>query len=157
MVWFKKEVFLKLSDGSALVGPLHPGWSEKTVGSIVTKTVDLKSAYKQFAIKLSDRKRSVIAVKSGEKSEPMGFVGSVLPFGASAAVMSFYRISRLLWRVFVEAGVVRGAYFDDVPILDFETTSKSAGLTVRAICKLLGMRCSEEKEVEFSEKTPLLP
>ena len=27
MVWFKKEVSLKLSDGSALNGPLHPGWS----------------------------------------------------------------------------------------------------------------------------------
>ena len=80
----------------------------------------------------------------------MRFVGSVLPFGASVAVMSFNRISRLLWRVLVEAGVICGAYFDDFPILDF------AGLTVRAVCKLLGMRCSEEKEVEFSEKTPLL-
>ena len=85
----------------------------------------------------------------------MGFVGSV---GASAAVMSFCRshISTFVKSVCWSRRHICSAYLDDFPILDFETTSKSAGLTVWAVCKLLGVWCSEETEIDFSERTPLL-
>lgn len=155
-IWKTGLVDFSLSTGEKLRGRVHPGWTEKDVGGLVTKTVDLKSAYKQFAISPEDRKRAVITVKSSEGGQPKGFVSAVLPFGAAAAVMAFNRVSRLLWRIFIEAGVLCGSYFDDFPILDLGCTSGSASSTVRAICKLLGFKCSEDKELEFADKTAML-
>ena len=155
-IWFDKAVRFNLSDGSVLQGPVHEAWTSKDIGDIVTKTVDLKSAYKQYAISPGDRKRAVIVVKSGEKGPPMGFVGSVLPFGASASVLAFNRISRLLWRILVEAGVMCSAYFDDYPLVDLSYTAASSALTARAVFRLLGVKCSEDKEMDFSNRTSML-
>ena len=71
-------------------------------------------------------------------------------------MISFNRASRLLWRVFIDAGVVCGSYFDDFPVLDAGITSNSASSTIRAECRLLGFKCSEDKELDFSDKTAML-
>ena len=70
--------------------------------------------------------------------------------------MAFNRVSRLLWRVLVEAGIVCGSYIDDFPIIDLGMTSSSATSTVTAVCRLLGFKCSEDKELDFSDRTPML-
>ena len=155
-IWKTREVDFTLSTGERLKGRVDGGWNKSDIGGLLTKTVDLKSAYKQFAIAPADRKRAVIVVKAGVDSQPMGFISSVLPFGAAAAVMSFNRVSRLLWRIFIEAGVLCGSYFDDFPILDAGMTSDSASSTIRAVCRLLGFKCLEDKELEFAEKTTML-
>ena len=49
-----------------------------------------------------------------------------------------------------------GSCFDDFPILDAGVTSESASSTIRAVCRLLGFKCSEDKELEFEEKTAML-
>ena len=155
-IWKTREVDFVLSTGERMKGRVHSGWNKSDIGGLLTKTVDLKSAYKQFAIAPADRKREVIVVKAGVDSQPMGFISSVLPFGAAAAVMSFNRVSRLLWRIFIKAGVLCGSYFDDFPILDAGVTSDSASSTIRAVCRLLGFKCSEDKNLEFAEKTTML-
>ena len=147
---------LYLSTGERLLGRVHDGWKKTDIGGLLTKTVDLKSAYKQFAISPADRKRAVITVKASEDGQAKGFVSSVLPFGAASAVMSFNRVSRLLWRVFIEAGVVCGSYFDDFPVLDAGITSESSASTIRAVCRLLGFKCSEDKELEFSDRPAMM-
>ena len=150
-IWKTGLVDFSLSTGEKLRGRVHPGWTEKDVGGLVTKTVDLKSAYKQFAISPEDRKRAVITVKSSEGGQPKGFVSAVLPFGAASAVMAFNRVSRLLWRIFHRSWSAVWIIFSmTFPILDLGCTSGSASSTVRAICKLLGFKCSEDKELEFA-------
>lgn len=118
--------------------------------------MDLKSAYKQFAIHPTERKRAVIAVKSPVDGRVYGFICSVLPFGASASVLAFNRISRLLWRVFIEAGVLCTAYFDDFPVLDLSAARQVCENLIRAVVRILGFKCSEDKEVGFSEQTEML-
>ena len=142
-IWKTGKVELVLSTGEKLSGKVHEGWSKSDIGGLLSKTVDLKSAYKQFAIYPQDRRKAVITVKPSEHEPPRGFVSAVLPFGASSAVMAFNRVSRLLWRVLVEAGIVCGSYFDDFPILDLGITSSSATSTVRAVCRLLGFKCQK--------------
>ena len=154
--WKTGEVDFVLCTGERMKGRVHSGWNNSDIGGLLTKAVDLKSANKQFAIAPADRKRAVIVLKAGRDSQPMGFISSVLPFGAASAVMSFNRVSRLLWRIFIEAGVLCGSYFDDFPILDAGVTSDSASSTIRAVCRLLGFKWSEDKELEFAEKTAML-
>ena len=149
------EARFRLSDGELLVGQVHQGWRNKGE-SLVSKTVDLKSAYKQLAIHPSDRKRSVISVKDPKDSQVYGFISRTLPFGAASAVLSFNRVARLLWRILVSAGILCTNYFDDYPVLDFSSTSDTSVHAIRSIMSMLGFKCSLDKEVEFTEKTDLL-
>ena len=76
-IWKTGKVDFMLSTGERLMGKVHGGWNKSDIGGLLTKTVDLKSAYKQFAIAPADRKRAVITVKAGNESQPMGFVSGV--------------------------------------------------------------------------------
>ena len=49
-------------------------------------TVDLKAAYKQFAIQPSQRRACVVSLRDPGGGSPKGFVSHVLPFGALASV-----------------------------------------------------------------------
>ena len=142
-IFVKGAVEVRLSDGTVLSGRVHGDWNRRSDLQLMTKTVDLKSAYKQFAIHPED-------------SKVYGFISNVLPFGASSAVLAFNRVSRLLWRCLVEAGVICSAYFDDFPILDASSTSQVCESAIRAAVRLLGFKCSEDKEVGFSEQTEML-
>ena len=155
-LWHSDSVRVKLSDGTLLEGALHGGWSRGKGACILSKTVDLKSAYKQYAISPSSRKRAVVALRSPSDAKAYGFVCKVLPFGASAAVVAFNRISRLIWRILTEAGVICGAYFDDFPIVDHSDTADGATSTIRAVLAMLGVASSEEKDTGFSESTQML-
>ena len=92
---------VRFSDGEVLEAPVHRHW-KSGVEKLVTKKVDLKSAYKQPAIHPSEQKRSVISVKHPETGKVFGFVSRTLPFGASAAVLAFNRVARLIWRILIE-------------------------------------------------------
>ena len=59
--WHQRAVCIRLNDGSMLQGPVHRAWND---GALLSKTVDLKSAYKQLAIFPTERKRAVVAIKS---------------------------------------------------------------------------------------------
>ena len=155
-LWHSDSVCVRLSDGTLLEGALHSGWSRGKGAKVLTKTVDLKSAYKQYAISPSSRKRAVVSLKSPADGKAYGFVCKVLPFGASAAVVAFNRISRLVWRILSEAGIVCSAYFDDFPIVDHSDTVDGASSTIRAVMAMLGVACSEDKDVGFSVSTQML-
>eukprot|EP00434_Breviolum_minutum_P016188 symbB.v1.2.014264.t1/scaffold1033.1/size247163/2 len=155
-LWHSDSVSVRLSDGTLLEGALHSGWSRGKGAKVVSKTVDLKSAYKQYAISPTSRKRAVVSLKSPADGKAYGFVCKVLPFGASVAVVAFNRISRLLWRILTEAGIVCSAYFDDFPIIDHSDTADGASSTIRAVLAMLGVACSEDKDVGFSESTQML-
>lgn len=146
---------LRLQDGTFLSGPVHPDWF-RVQPKLVTKTVDLKSAYKQLPLHPLERKRSVITAKSPVDNCTYGFVNHVLPFGASSAVLAFNRVSRLLWRVLISAGIICTCYFDDFPILDVGMTSLACDNLIRSVMRILGFKCSEDKELGFNERTEML-
>ena len=155
MAFKRGEARFRLSTGELLVGRVHQGWMNQDE-ALVSKTVDLKSAYKQLAIHPSDRKRSVISVNDPKDSQVYGFISRTLLFGAASAMLSFNRVARLLWRILVSAGVLCANYFDDYPVLDFQSASDTSVHAVRSIVAMLGFKCSLDKEADFSKETDLL-
>lgn len=77
---------------SDLEGLLRPDFAapEKWHG----RCVDLSKAYKQVAVGVKSRCFAVLLVHHPETGKPVYFVSRSLPFGASASVFSFNRISR---------------------------------------------------------------
>lgn len=94
-----------LSDGARLAGKIHETWKALSADQVqlVSKTVDLRSAYKQFAIHPSDRKFSAIALKRPGGAEASGFISRTLPFGSVASVLHFNGVARLVQRIGLEA------------------------------------------------------
>ena len=70
-------------------GEVHP--------TLLGKTMDLKSAYKQFGICSSDRERIRVATRHPTTSELVLLMVNALPFGATGSVSGFLRVSMFLW------------------------------------------------------------
>ena len=77
--------------------------------------------------------------------EVFGFVSRTLPFGASAAVLAFNRVARLIWRILIDAGILCTNYFDDYPILDFSGSTVVTVPAIRSVMSMLGFKCSVDK------------
>ena len=92
-------VELVLSDGKRLSGKIHSSFTVEGARVLVGRSLDLKSAYKQQAINPSSYNVSVTAVFDPESSSCKLFIQRALPFGSSASVLAFNRISRAIWRI----------------------------------------------------------
>ena len=77
------RVSLKLSDGSSLEGSLHFSLDVTAARTILGRTLDLDSAYKQLLVRQSSLWSSVLQVRDCA-GQPHLFLSQVLPFGASA-------------------------------------------------------------------------
>ena len=154
----EKRLDFSLSDGTRLCGETDKAWSclDLSKPILMTKTVDLKSAYKQFAICPEDRRLSVLALKKPGTSEVKGFISHTLPFGSTAAVLHFNRASRLLHRLGHELMIPWANYYDDFPVVDFTILSDSSANTIRALMKILGFACSIDKELPFAPSAEML-
>ena len=60
------------------------------------------------------------------------------------------------WRCLTEADVILSALFDDFPVLDASSTNQVCESAVTAVMRLLGFKCSEDKEVGFNERIETL-
>ena len=147
-----------LQDGGRMCGAVHERWkSVDTSGAILhAKTVDLRSAYKQLAIHPCDRKISVLALKDPSKDNVFGFVSKTLPFGSTASVLHFNRVSRLIHRLGLQLDVPWANYYDDYPVVDFVCLSSSTSNAIRALMSLLGFECSLDKEEPFAPQAEML-
>ena len=87
-------------------------------GYPLAKTVDLKSAYKQWALSPTDIPKAIFSLKQPGTGRVLGFECLTLPFGAISSVVEFNRIARLYQRVLHEVCVVAANYFDDYPIIE---------------------------------------
>ena len=63
------------------------------------KTIDLKSAYKQFGICSDDRVRIRVATSSADTNNFVLLMVNALPFGATGSVAAFLRISMFIWYI----------------------------------------------------------
>ena len=121
-------------------GKVHSWWKDLDTSKpfLQVKTVDLKSAYKQFAIHPSDRRLSVLALKK------------------PASVFHFNRAVRLLHRIGLELDVAWTNYYDDYPVVEFSFLASNTNHTIRALTSMLGFECSTDKELPFAEEAEML-
>ena len=145
-------------DGEKMSGKVHSWWKSLDTNKsfLQVKTVDLKSAYKQFAIHPSDRRLSVLALRKPDTGEVAGFVSRTLPFGSTASVLHFNRAARLLHRIGLDLDVAWTNYYDDYPVVDFSFLASNTNHTIKALTSLLGFECSTDKELPFADEAEML-
>ena len=137
---------------------MHSFWKTppKEQTQLVSKTVDLRSAYKQFPIAERDRKFAILTLNEPDGRGTFGFVSRTLPFGSVASVLHFNRLARLLHHLGLQARIAWTNYYDDYPVIDFKVLADHTTAAIRTITGLLGFECSLDKELPFSTKTDVL-
>ncbi|CAE7298427.1 unnamed protein product [Symbiodinium sp. CCMP2592] len=153
----RREVFFRKSDGSVLSGPLHSYWHQDARRcSPVLKTTDLRSAYKQFAIRPEHHRMCVVTLKDPADGSTKGFVCRVLPFGALASVGQFNRFSRLWQRILWELKLAAASYFDDFPSVEVRALAENHDSSVKAALRLFGVDWASDKDLPFSPTADVL-
>lgn len=116
-------ISVQLSTGQKLEGIKHS--SVRGIPTILGRGVDLSKAYKQVGILPSSVKHSVLGVRRTCGSWVF-FVSRSLPFGASASVFAFNKLTRsILVRKFFLLATV---FYDDFPIVEYEPMSRGPRL-----------------------------
>ena len=146
---------LVLSSGERLCGPIHPSWKLVDVEPMLT-TLDLHAAYKQLAIAPSSRPYSVIVLMNPQSKQLGCFVGNALPFGSTASVVYFNRVSRLIWRLGLELYLPWCNYYDDYPVFAPSCLATSTMTAMIGLVKLLGFEYSADKLHEFGLVSAML-
>ena len=144
------------SDGVKLQGKVHPGYLRDGAGQPLLTVLDLASAYKQCAIRKECRRLSVITLKDPADGCCKCFIGNVLPFGATASVVHFNRVARLLHAIGLEAGLTWGCYFDDFPMVTPAVLRQSSMSTAKMLLDLLGFQYSGHKLKPFEPRATVL-
>ena len=150
------HVSITMSDGRVLEGKVHGAWSVAGGSRPLITTLDLKAAYKQIPLAPSSRPLAVVSLPHPESREPAFFTSCALPFGASASVLHFNRVSRLLWRLGLELLLFWSNYFDDYPVMSPELLASATRETMLSFMKLIGFQCAEDKLSDFSAKAVVL-
>lgn len=149
------EVEFVLSDGSVLKGCVHPTWGKVAFG-LETTCVDMKSAYKQLPLNPAEYHRTVVSLWDVVKHKPSCFIMRTLPFGASASVHHFLRISSFIHAVGLHAGLCWGAYFDDFPTICNVANRQSTLSITLGLFELLGFKYNDEKLEPFDRVAAML-
>ena len=79
-----------------------------------------------------------------------------LPFGSTASVLHFNRVSRLLWRLGIELHLWWANYFDDFLCISHRSQVTSTKSCVEGLFDLLGFRFAHDKLAPFSASTEML-
>ena len=139
-----------------LICRLHEAYRNVDDGKPVISVLDLASAYKQFALSPSCRLMSIITLREPSTGQCECFEGRVLPFGATASVVHFNRISRFLQAIGFQCLVLWGNYFDDYPMLSTKLLADSTMQTATTLLDLLGFEFAGHKLKPFAERASVL-
>ena len=150
------DVSFTLHDGTVLRGKVHSAWGDAERIKPLSKTYDLKSAYKQMALHPSERSKAVIILREPASHEVKAFVCNTLPFGSSASVLHFNRVSLLLQRIMWELCLISACYYDDFPSVMPAMLSAGSDKIVHTVMQLLGYDMAVEKETSFSSASEML-
>ena len=127
---------IHLNSGKTIRGTIHPSFS--TQPQFLGRAVDLSKAYKQVALHPSSRKHSVLGVKR-KNGDWAFFVSRSIPFGASASVFAFNKITKALWSALVRKfGLLVCVFFDDFPVFEFEPLQRSTSQLLRSFFDCVG-------------------
>ena len=145
----RDEVIVPLSDGSVLRG----SWHGSMVGhpALLGRCVDLSKAYRQVAIAESSLRHGVLGYQSSQHGWRY-FTTCSLPFGASASVFAFNKISRALWHLLVEGlQILTSVFFDDFPSFEISPLTKLTSQALDQFFCTLGWKhaVSGKKATDF--------
>ncbi|CAE7332700.1 PARP6, partial [Symbiodinium sp. CCMP2456] len=140
------DVSFTLQDGSVLKGKLHSAWHDADRVRPLSKTYDLKAAYKQMPLHPDERRKAIIILKNPSTLQVQAFVCNTLPFGSTASVLHFNRVSLLLQRVMWELCLISACYYDDFPSTMPAMLGEGSDNIVHTAMQLLGYDMSVEKE-----------
>eukprot|EP00971_Amphidinium_carterae_P152058 3013877-Amphidinium_carterae.1 len=117
----------------------HSEYSEwESALQLSGRTLDLDAAYKQCPFHPQDRRFAVIALL--RVTGTMHFVSNALPFGATAAVNQFNRISMAVKIVALKLlRLTVTAFYDDFVQFDLQRTSLSAHIILEVFCNAVGL------------------
>ena len=149
------EFKFELEDGSVLVGYVHKDWLEAGVDLKVT-AMDLKSAYKQLPLNPLDSDKAVVSLWSEGDRDVRCFACNTLPFGASASVHNFLRVSAFLQAAGCALGILWTSYFDDFPMVSHSLHTSSTLVCAKGLMSLFGFVYSEEKLAPFGYDAEIL-
>ena len=121
---FHGDVHFRLKAGEELRGRVEPTWRSQGTNFRAT-SFDLESAYKQLPLHPEEQDCSVVSIVDPQSHKIACFLMNTLPFGSVASVLHFNRVSRLLWRLGLEMGILWTNYFDDYPCISHLLHEKS--------------------------------
>ena len=142
-----------LSGGETLSGTVDKAWSKQQFKMWQGRRLDLASAYKQLAIRPTDRRSVVIVVHNPINPEcPALFVPNALLFGTTTAVYAFNRAATSLWYIAVMGmNLLSTNYFDDYPCIESGPLTTSSRDCMESLLMLLGWIVSEgDKSLPFT-------
>lgn len=140
-----RMVNVSLSTGEVMQGSLHASLSVKEARSLVGRTLDLQSAYRQLAVAPSAAWSSVVAVFNPVSQRAEIYVQRALPFGATAAVYAFNRLARALWGLGVQGlHLWWSQFFDDFPTLSLSVGAASSRNSAEGLMSMLGCSFATE-------------
>ena len=127
--------------------------------SLVARSVDLKSAYRQLPISEASLRHAMLSVYDPSAKRPCLFQLRCLPFGATSSVAHFLRSAHSLWFLGCTAGYLMWSnYFDDFLCHSPPLLAKNAGAFIEILLGLTGWIFAKEgsKHVEFSQLVAVL-
>ena len=137
-------VNVTLEDVSVLSGTLHSDFGTELEWRGRCK--DLSKAYKQVPVSRSSRPFAVLMVHHYETGRPVYFLSNSLPFGASASVFGFNRISRTLWFIASHCcSMMGGVFYDDFPFVEPAKLCALASQSFEDLLRALGWRFSDDR------------
>ncbi|CAE7816597.1 SLC24A2 [Symbiodinium sp. CCMP2592] len=149
------QFFFAMPDGPPLVGRVHPLWINGAWEPLLT-TFDLKNAYRQFPLSPGSRAHAIIALLDPSSLDVGLFESKALPFGSTASVVHFNRMSRLFWRIGLELHLWWSNFYDDYPVMTPTLLKDSTMSTMMLLSRLLGFSASLEKLAPFSSVGSML-
>ena len=126
---------------STLVGDLRKNGCE---GNIVSRSLDLSSAYRQLSVSAESSDYSYISVHDPHSGEATLYRQVALPFGSKAAVNAFIRCARCLqWIAAKCLAIPLSCYFDDFVLASPPNLSENTDSAMRLMLSLLGWQFDE--------------
>ena len=107
----RDHVIVPLSDGTVLRGSWHESMACRP--ALLGRCVDLSKAYRQVAIAEESLRHGVLGYQTRQHGWRL-FTTQSLPFGASASVFAFNKVSRAIWHLLVYGlHVLSSVFYDD--------------------------------------------
>ena len=157
LLYPKGPMTVELQNGQVLEGMIHPS----LVGdlSVWGRCLDLSKAYKQVPIASDSLGLAVLLVRDPVTSKPRFFTTQSMPFGRTASVYSFNRITRSLLHLMRHGlRLWGGVFYDDFALFEMKQMAANASRAVSLLLDALGWRFArdEDKGREFESSFNLL-
>ena len=144
-----EEVLVPLSDGTVLRGRWDSSIKERP--ALLGRCVDLSKAYRQVAIAEESLRHGILGYQTSSAGWTY-FATQSLPFGASASVFAFNKVSRAIWHLLVVGlQILASVFFDDFPCFELEPLSRITTSALDQLFTILGWKhaVTGKKAVDF--------